>query len=101
MDRLVALKYMPIDSPGTHLIKHLDGDPSNCAVENLVWVSRSDNAKSLHRGKKRGITAYGSRWSANISNGGKTQYLGLHDTKEKAYEAFRIAFVEQNGVEPW
>lgn len=101
VDRMVALKYMPIENPRNYVVVHKDGDPRNCALDNLEWVSRSKALKTSYRGKKRGIRAVGSRWLATITQKGKTDYLGTYDTKNEAYEAFRKEFVKRNGEEPW
>lgn len=41
--RLVALTFLPPPEEGDDLVRHLDGEPLNNAVENLAWGDVYDN----------------------------------------------------------
>ncbi len=60
--RLVAICFL-VCPDETYIVNHKDGNKTNNRVENLEWVSRSENAKhafrlGLNKGKKIKVTKY-------------------------------------------
>jgi hypothetical protein len=60
--RLVAICFL-VCPDETYIVNHKDGNKTNNHVENLEWVSRSENAKhafrlGLNKGKKIKVTKY-------------------------------------------
>src|SRR3954470_16381302 len=47
---IVAAAFLP-PRPAGAILKHRDGDPSNCAAGNLCWTTRSDPETRGHRRK--------------------------------------------------
>ena len=45
LHRLVMMCFKPIENSNSYDIKHLDGNKFNNNIDNLVWISRSDNMK--------------------------------------------------------
>lgn len=81
--RLVATAFIP-NPHGKPEINHIDGDPSNNQLENLEWVTKSENMRHAfrvglmhHRGEHNGraiLTADQVRAMRRIyAKGGKTQ----------------------------
>lgn len=52
--RLVAQTYLP-NPDNKPFVNHIDGDPSNCRVENLEWCTQKEN---IYHSKK--ITGHGA-----------------------------------------
>lgn len=47
--RLVALAFIPNPNPENNTINHIDGNKTNNRIENLEWLSLSDNVKHQWR----------------------------------------------------
>lgn len=48
--RLVAEHYLP--NPNNYpIVRHLDGNPKNCHVDNLMWGNQKDNLEDSRRHK--------------------------------------------------
>ena len=48
MHVLVAECFLPPPGPGQTQVKHIDGNPSNNALSNFEWVTRSENVQHSH-----------------------------------------------------
>lgn len=60
--RMVAISFL-ICADETYIVNHKDGNKTNNAVENLEWVSLSENSKHAHRsglnkGKKLSVSQF-------------------------------------------
>lgn len=58
LHRLVALTFIGPCPPGKQQVAHLDGNPANCRVNNLIWATVAENAS--HR-KIHGTETVGSK----------------------------------------
>jgi hypothetical protein len=60
--RLVAMQYLPSQPSPKHEIRHLDGNPLNNNVDNLMWGTKAENVndKIRHgrstRGERHGMS---------------------------------------------
>lgn len=85
-------------------VDHIDGNQLNNQRSNLRCVTRSRNNMNS-RGRKNlhgfpGVTASNYRWyAANITLNKTRIYLGSYNTKEKAAEAYRKAYLAALGEE--
>jgi len=61
--RLVAEKFLPSRPTARHQIRHLDGNKTNNAAENLAWGTAKENAADRER---HGHTSRGAGHSAAI-----------------------------------
>ena len=75
-------------------IDHIDGNKSNNSVENLRWVSVTDNLRAF-REKKRGTTSKyrgvykkETRWVAQVGHLGERVRIGSFGTEEEAAHAY-------------
>lgn len=64
--RLVAQTFLGPRPSSAHEVRHLDGDRTNNAVENLAWGTRQQNAADRER---HGRTSRGQRHSQFIKAG--------------------------------
>ena len=76
-------------------IDHIDGNPSNNAIENLRIVSPRENNQNRkeHRNGHLVGTTYNKnakKWQAQISINGKNISLGYYDTQKQANDAYII-----------
>jgi len=74
-------------------VDHIDGDKLNNRISNLRVASNSQNKSNgkLYRHSTsgfKGVSKCGKKWKAQIVHGYKNIYLGCHDTKEQAHEAY-------------
>jgi hypothetical protein len=63
---LVAKAFLPERPSAQHEVRHLDGDKSNNAAENLCWGTRAENAADRER---HGHTSRGAKHGARIRAG--------------------------------
>lgn len=69
-------------------VNHKDMNPLNNKLENLEYVTRSQN--ELHkRGGKFGVSKFRNKFRARAWKNGKEIHLGVFATKEEAMEARR------------
>jgi hypothetical protein len=85
-------------------IDHIDGDPSNCRIENLRKCTRSENLKNRGKFKNCSSKYKGvyfrkdtKKWQASIRLNGKTKHLGVYDTELAAHLAWLSAATEHHG----
>jgi hypothetical protein len=74
-------------------IDHINGDRKDNRLMNLRAASDSENMQNVGMRSDnttgvRGVTRRKSRWIAQITAGGKTHYLGVHETAEEAHRAY-------------
>jgi hypothetical protein len=86
------------------LLDHKDGDPLNNRLDNLRAASSSQNAwnKRISRANTSGYKgvswhATAQKWRARFWAHKKSISLGLFDTKEQAYTAYRQAIEKHHG----
>jgi hypothetical protein len=69
-------------------VDHIDGNKLNNNINNLRWVSASENqhnrktAKGYYRNKQH------NKWQAQININKKIHFLGFYDTAEEARQAY-------------
>ena len=85
-------------------INHKDYNKGNNHIENLEFVTRSQNHlhKYLRTGK-RGVHFIKKRnvFRAQIKYKGKNIFLGRFKDKEKAYQAYYDKYIEIYDTKPW
>lgn len=94
--RLVASAFL--DKVG-RVVNHLDGIKSNNNVSNLEWTTYSKNTIHAYKNKLiykdfkpvsgyKGVRPSGNKYMARISRDGKSIYIGMYSTPEKAHNAY-------------
>ena len=92
--QLVANEF--IEKPdGKTCVDHIDKNRLKNIVENLRWVTRSENdrnrsMRSDNTSKFKGVcyNKLAKKYQANITYGGKLRHLGLFNTAEDAAKAY-------------
>ena len=91
--RLVAEAFIP-NPNNKKCVDHINNDRHNNNIENLRWVSYSENNmnKSMHQNNTSGIVGVlyckkSKKWKAQITINKKQYNLGYFNTKEEAVEA--------------
>lgn len=82
-------------------VDHISGNGLDNRSVNLRVATRSQNAqnqrrRSDNRSGYKGVHAHNGKWRAMIYLKGKGYSLGLHDTAEDAYEAYKAASKEMH-----
>lgn len=79
-------------------VEHENLDKSDNRFCNLRLASRSQNMantplRSTNTSGFKGVSwkRHLQKWVAQITHNGKNIYLGVHETKEQAHEAYRVA----------
>jgi hypothetical protein len=85
-------------------LDHINRIRSDNAIKNLRLATKFENAKNrkLNSNNKSGYKGVSwkpskLRWVSSIKNNNKIYYLGLHKTKEKAYQAYCLAASRLHG----
>lgn len=86
----------------TRQIDHRDTNRDNNALDNLRLATPVQNSVNCKRSRKnksgyKGVCAYKGKWLAQINYKMKKIYLGMHDTPEQAYEAYKEAALRLHG----
>lgn len=80
------------------LIDHINGNKSDNRLSNLRCVNHAQNKQNLSKPANNtsgylGVSFHkkSGRWAANIKVDGRSHYLGLHDTPQRASDAYQRA----------
>jgi hypothetical protein len=95
--RLVLLAFCG-PCPANHECRHLDGDPSNNAIDNLAWGTPSENTADTWR---HGRTPWGTRaWNAKLTDETVRAIRAAYgsDTEANLARRFGIAQSTLHGV---
>lgn len=65
--RLVALNFLP-NPENKREVNHIDSDPKNCRLENLEWVTPSENVKHSYRYGNSYMKVLNKRKGAELPN---------------------------------
>jgi hypothetical protein len=85
--RLVAQAF--IDNPKCkEHVDHIDGNRLNSNLDNLRWVTRSENMQNQRSVKGYCWSKKAEKWQATICVDGKLIYLGYYDTEDEARQAY-------------
>jgi hypothetical protein len=86
------------------IIDHINGNKGDNSIKNLRGSTNSENMSNMGRTKKnstgfKGVTFNKklNKYMASIGHNMKSIYLGLHDTPEKAHEAYCEAAKKLHG----
>lgn len=83
-------------------INHKDKDRFNNRIENLEYVTRSENCRHREYGKKRFVTFHKGmgKYQVQISKL-SPRTRGYYETKEEAFAAAHSEYVKYFNKEPW
>lgn len=102
VSRLVAAAFLP-NPDEKPFVDHIDHNRKNNRVENLRWVTNSENNQNRSMNKKgnvsghKGVSACRGKWCARIKLNSKEIRLGTFTTIEEAIEARRLAEIKYFG----
>ena len=100
--RLIAIHFIP-NPENKECIDHIDGDKLNNSIENLRWVSHSENMlnKKNYGKYKKGVRYHKKRkkFYSQITLNGKSAHIGYYETEEEAHESYKQKFLEIHGFE--
>ena len=85
--RLVALTWIENSRDDANKVDHIDRNPLNNQVENLRWLTHSENNHNSS-GKGYSWCKRAKRWLSRIRVNGKLLHLGYFDIEEEASKAF-------------
>jgi len=85
--RLVAETFLEVDDDRSD-VDHIDGNKINNNVDNLRWVSHSENQHNRKTAKGYYSDKESNKWVAQIWVNSKKISLGYHYTEEQARQAY-------------
>ncbi len=85
--RLIAETFLETDNQRNQ-VDHIDGDRLNNNINNLRWVSTSENQHNRRTAKGYYWNKQANKWYAKIMANKKPIFLGLYDTEEEARQAY-------------
>ena len=100
--RILAMAFIPNPENKPH-VNHINGIKSDNSLGNLEWVSHSENM--MHSRLKRPKSSKypgvvyekaNRNWKACMSINGKSKHIGVFQTEEEAYEAYKQFCKEHN-----
>lgn len=81
------------------------------SLDNIRFIELSENIRikkygnQYHGGRlsnaKRGVRSVGKKFAARITNKSKEKHLGVFETQEEAYEAYKKEYINIYGKEPF
>ncbi len=100
--RLMSMTFMG-DRPLNAHINHKDKNKNNNSLENLEYITATENEHHKKFGAKRGATFDKSRgkWVALIKVKGVSITIGRYDVKDDAYNAYNNKYIEIYQKNPW
>ena len=85
--RLIATAF--IDNPhNKKYVDHIDGNRLNNSLDNLRWVTSSENQHNRRTAKGYHWDEEKQKWKAGIRVNNKKIHLGYFDTEEEARQAY-------------
>jgi len=90
ISRLVALHFL--EKTGDE-VDHIDRNPLNNHIDNLRWVSKSENMRNTSKwnncsSKYKGVSWKQGKWQVQCSLNSKLKHLGRFDNEEDAGRAY-------------
>ena len=82
-------------------VKHKDLDRGNPHIDNLEFMTHSQNLLHRGMGKKRGVSMRGKKFVASITVKQVSTHLGTFVKEDDAYNAYFLAYKKQYGKNPW
>lgn len=101
--RLIAKYHIPNPDNKTD-IDHMDGNPSNNDINNLRWVSKSENMRNQKKTKNKKSSNYigvyfckeKQKWRSKIEVNKICKYIGTFITEEEAVIARNMYIINHN-----
>lgn len=91
--RLIAQAFIE-NSLNKECVDHIDGDRLNNNLDNLRWVTRSENSHNQRRAKGYSFDKIAKKWKAVITFNNKKKHIGYYDTKAEA----RLAYLDAKKI---
>jgi hypothetical protein len=102
--QLMGLHFIP-NPENYKQIDHINGIKDDNRIENLRWVSRSQNQRNIKKLKNTSSLYFGvcwhkrdKKWVTEIRINGKINHLGYFTTELEAFNAWK-AYVVQNNLQ--
>jgi hypothetical protein len=90
--RLVLLAFIgPDNDPNKTKVDHIDNIKTNNDINNLRWVTNSENNQNVKTYKGYSWNKQQNKWHAQIMVNKKNTYLGYYPTEDEARQAYLTA----------